>query len=286
MHFTREPVTETIITPKEGFKLVVRNSKGIGQEEFFVDALEIVSFGHALFFRSLEKPKSFLVPVSDYEVLEVRDTRLVLKHTTVDRAIKIGGGRDVSSKNISQEKGPKRLPETTQEDKSTDIETVAEQQLDKKRDRRRHSRKKRSREEVDVESKDETSKSFESENGKDRNKSVEKKISKADNFGRGGDTRDEMQVSSSVLPTLIPPPKALISDRIGLYKDYAIVKEPVLSDGVEEVPDVSAESEENSVKSESVPEGVDVVEESTSPTVIVVDESQKKEEASDTVPEE
>ena len=78
MDFTREPIIETIITPKEGYKLVIRSSTSAGQEEYFVDAVEIVAFGHALFFRSLERPKAFLVPVSDYEVLEVREANFDL----------------------------------------------------------------------------------------------------------------------------------------------------------------------------------------------------------------
>ena len=77
MDFTREPIIETIITPKEGCKLVVRSSKSAGQEEYFVDALEVVSFGGQSFFRSLERPKAFLVPTSDDEVLEVREARMV-----------------------------------------------------------------------------------------------------------------------------------------------------------------------------------------------------------------
>lgn len=79
MDFTREPIIETVITPREGYRLVVRSSKGAGSEEHFVDALEVVSFGSGLFFRSLERPKPFLVPVVDYEVLEVREPRMVLK---------------------------------------------------------------------------------------------------------------------------------------------------------------------------------------------------------------
>lgn len=83
MNFTREPIIETIVVPKDGFKLVVRNSKIAGVEEYFVDSVEIISFGPALFFRSMERPKSFLLPVSDYEILEVRETKVVLKHTGV-----------------------------------------------------------------------------------------------------------------------------------------------------------------------------------------------------------
>ena len=93
MNFTREPIIETVITPREGCKLVVRNSKGVG-EEYFVDAIEVVSFGRSFFFRSLERPKSFLVPVSDYEVLELKEIRMALKNASAERSIKIGGGRE------------------------------------------------------------------------------------------------------------------------------------------------------------------------------------------------
>jgi hypothetical protein len=85
---------ETVITPREGCKLVVRSSKGVGQEEFSVDAVEVVSFGHSVFFRSLERPGSFLVPVSDYEIFELKETRVPLKAMGGERSIKIGGGRD------------------------------------------------------------------------------------------------------------------------------------------------------------------------------------------------
>ncbi len=93
MHFTREPIIETVITPKEGYKIVIRNSSGSNKEEYTVDAVEVVSFGRSFFFRSLEKPKPFLVPVTDYEVVETRETRVVLKKATVEKSIKIGGGR-------------------------------------------------------------------------------------------------------------------------------------------------------------------------------------------------
>ena len=91
MNFTREPIIETVIMPREGCKLLIRNSKGSAQEDYYVDAVEVVSFGHSFFFRSLERPRSFLVPVSDYEVLEMKETRLSLKNVAPERSIKIGG---------------------------------------------------------------------------------------------------------------------------------------------------------------------------------------------------
>ena len=83
MNFTREPIIETIITPKDGYKLIVRNSKGGTSEEYSVDAIEVVSFGRSFFYRSMERPKSFLLPVSDYEVIESKETRVVLKKCSI-----------------------------------------------------------------------------------------------------------------------------------------------------------------------------------------------------------
>ena len=94
MDFTREPIIETIVTPRDGYKIVIRSSKGATQEEYFLESVQIVSYGNAFFFRSTELPKSFLVPVSDYELVEVRETRVALKSAVPDRAIKIGGGRE------------------------------------------------------------------------------------------------------------------------------------------------------------------------------------------------
>lgn len=140
MDFTREPIIETVITPKEGYKLVVRSSKGIGQEEYFVDAVEVVTFGNAIFLRSLEKPKAFIVPASDYEVLEVREARMVLKNVGLDRSIKIAGGREA----------PKPQPQQPPKEAAVEEESGESAQGSGKRDRRRHQRRRRGREEIPV----------------------------------------------------------------------------------------------------------------------------------------
>lgn len=138
MNFTREPIIETVITPREGCKLVVRSSKGVGPEDYFVDAVEVVSFGHSFFFRSQERPKSFLVPVGDYEILELKETRMVLKNVSGERSIKIGGGRE----------GPVRTqPRETSEEaarpegSSEGVPSMGGQQDRKQRDRRRSRRR-------------------------------------------------------------------------------------------------------------------------------------------------
>lgn len=106
MNYTREPIIETVVTPKEGCKLVLRNSKkGNEHEDYLVDAVEVVSFGNSLFFRSQERPKPFLLPVTDYEVVELKETKMVLKAVSHDRAIKIAGGKEsLKQPNPSPEK--------------------------------------------------------------------------------------------------------------------------------------------------------------------------------------
>jgi hypothetical protein len=120
VNFTREPIIETVITPREGYHLAVRSSKGNGHEDYFVDAVEVVSFGHSFFFRSQERPSSFLVPVSDYAILEVKETRMVLKNASIDRSIKIGGGREPKSREGGDLESSESRSTEGQADRSTD----------------------------------------------------------------------------------------------------------------------------------------------------------------------
>ncbi len=145
MNFTREPIIETIVSPKDGYKLCIRNSKLPGAEELVVDAVEVVSFGNSLFFRGQERPKPFLVPVSDYEIFEVKETRVVLKNIAHDRNIKIGGGREASLKS-NKEHSVERKEEAIEEVKEADAlapasEASTEPKNDRKRDRRRSRRR-------------------------------------------------------------------------------------------------------------------------------------------------
>ena len=139
MDFTRQPIIESIITPKEGCRLVVRSSKGLAQEEFFVDSLEVVSFSNFLFYRSLDRPKCFIVPVSDYEVLEVREARMVLKNVGIDKTIKIGGGRVKSDQPAERDK-VEPLP-IGDEETAFKPRSGESRNGDKKRERRRHGRR-------------------------------------------------------------------------------------------------------------------------------------------------
>jgi len=146
VNFTREPIIETIITPREGCKLVVRSSKGGSQEDYFVDAVEVVSFGHSFFFRSQERPKSFLVPVSDYEILELKETRMVLKNASAERSIKIGGGREAPVRHSAPREAEEPTAMAEEEESPVQPQQEAPQggdrsQLDKKRSRRSRRRR-------------------------------------------------------------------------------------------------------------------------------------------------
>ncbi len=213
MNFTREPIIETIISPRDGFKLLVRNSKGGGSEEYFVDALEVVSFGHAFFFRSLERPKSFLAPVSDYEVLEVKETRVALKNVSHERSIKIGGGRETPPPR-QQQREPVAEKETEEAEVSATEETVhaeapaeGHQRMDKRRDRRRHRRRRPSDEQEWSERKSTQSES-----------STDTETSRQGSAVEGGGANEETKVSSSMFTHLLPPPLTLISETISRYK--------------------------------------------------------------------
>lgn len=228
MHFTREPIIQTVITPRDGYKLTVRNSRGGDQEEYVIDALEVVSFGHSLFFRSLEKPKAFLLPVSDYEVIESKETRVILKNVSVEKAIKIGGGREASLRPVRE------APIEKERDSVEERETVSEDQpsadgkLDKRRDRRRHRRRRSSEERHEMKEWTEKSKS-EDIAPKDN------PLILAATANEGGGTNDETisPVSSSMFSSLIPPPTTLISETIARYKDATFAEGALLSRKVE-----------------------------------------------------
>lgn len=215
MDFTREPVIESVITPKEGFILAVRSSKGTGQEEYFVDALELVSFGNVLFYRSQERPKNFLLPVADYEVLEVREARLVLKNVGLDRSIKIAGGREGSMRGGGKAPQQEKIEQPAEEPaegviKAQPSEAQAENKLGKKRDRRRNSRRKRGPEaEGETEAFTEVS---------------EDSLQKPAKAEVSAETPEIGAPLPAVFSSLLPPPATLISETIARYKDNALFR--------------------------------------------------------------
>ncbi|CDR33077.1 hypothetical protein [Criblamydia sequanensis] len=235
MDFTRQPIIETVITAKEGFKLVVRSSKGSGQEEYFVDAVEVVSFGNSFFFRSTEKPKAFLVPATDYEILEVREARMVLKNVGFDKTIKIGGGKEGSLK-LPKESEKEKPYEQAQEE-GEEASQNSRSSVEKKRDRRKSLRRRRGREETGNSSKDEESSSQETQETIDLISSEmgileEPKIELGDKIelpepkkvGKKG-RQAAMEISGNLLKSLLPPPPNLISDTIDKYRQSELFKD-------------------------------------------------------------
>lgn len=207
MNFTREPIIETIISPKEGYKLLVRSSRGgADAEEFFVDAVEVVSFGRGFFFRSLERPKAFLLPISDYEILEVKETRVALKNVSHERNIKIGGGREAPMRHPHRESSPDKeheplIAEEGRHAEETPLEAAVGSRMEKRRDRRRR-RHRRSDEQHDW-----------NERREPQEQQVEEGAKESTS------TEEEAKVSTPMFSSLIPPPSKLISDTISRYKD-------------------------------------------------------------------
>ncbi len=211
---------------------MVRSSKGNGQEDYYVDAVEVVSFGHSFFFRSLEKPKSFLVPASDYEILELRETRMVLKNVSAERAIKIGGGRDAPPR--PREPAPREVsPEEdreTQEASSSEEPSVASADSkggDRKRDRRRRGRR-----------------------GGQNRVATPVPHAGADNTpGAPIEGVEQMEGSSSVeepkapsfISKLFPPPPTLIKETLGRYKMNEPVEEESFNQSSDDSPKHSVE---------------------------------------------
>ena len=201
MNFTREPIIETIVSPKDGYKLCIRNSKLPGAEELVVDAVEVVSFGSSLFFRGQERPKPFLVPVSDYEIFEVKETRVVLKNITHDRNIKIGGGREAPLKSNKEHSVERK--EEVEEVKELDAlapagEAPMEPKNDRKRDRRRSRRRRLAAEKRGT-----------NEQG-------------GESSGEQSDEGDDEAGEPKPIPVfthLLPPPPVLISERLSQLRN-------------------------------------------------------------------
>ena len=233
MDFTREPIVETVITPRDGYKLVVRSSKNHGHEEFMVDALEVVSFGSTCFFRSLERPKVFIVPASDYEIFELRESRLPLKAAPMEGVIKAAPAPKAAPREperrepVPQLKEPVVEPEAIPSEPSVEeSEPVSgEKRSDKRRDRKKNLRRRRGGRE-------------EGENGAPG--APEKKESPV-----VGSEPTTPAPKESTVTSLLPPPTTLIRDDLKRlrateeYKGAFYVKEeasPVEEEGDDDSP--------------------------------------------------
>lgn len=241
MDFTREPIIETVITPRDGYKIVVRSSKSIGQEEYFVESVEVVSFGEASFFRSMERPKAFLVPVSDYEVLEVREARIVLKNVGLDRSIKIAGGKEGNHKpHLVKE-------ERVKEERNRDDRSKDERVKEERESRPREDKSKEVKEEkTEGEGPKDDSRTAEGRGRRDRRRGRGRRRTDGDETPReerredgdipahdkvdlspprqvGEDAAAEGErISNIIMTELLTPPPTLISETLHRYRDNAL----------------------------------------------------------------
>lgn len=177
----------------------------------------------------MERPKAFLMPVSDYEVIEVKETKVALKNVSHERNIKIGGGRETPSRHREPLQEPP-LPVEEEEPiamEGSNVETASGARMDKRRDRRRRRHR---REDQDW--------------GEHKTKQKEEeKPSESEQRMQGGSMEDETFVSSSMFSSLIPPPPTLISQTLSRYKDKEFMEAP--SKKVEEERDAKNKSEED-----------------------------------------
>jgi hypothetical protein len=233
--YTREPIVETVITPKDGYRIAVRSSKVPGQEEYIVEALEVVSFGTNCFFRNLERPKAFMVPASDYEVLEIREPRVPLKAAILEGTVRAPVPREMQkpAKEVERRELPPPPKEVVAhlvepEEAAPEEEAVvsqpassAEGRHDRRRERRRGQRRRRGvREEGAVEeSRELVGKSETSQVGVPHVLPPTSPLAEAQPVH---DVAKETPVPP-VIPSVIPPPTTLIRDdleRLRKNKEY------------------------------------------------------------------
>ncbi len=248
--FTREPIIETVITPKDGCKLVVRSSKSPGQEEYFVDALEVVCFGSGLFYRSLERPKSFLVPASDYEILEVREARMVLKNVGIERSIKLGSSKH--PKEAVEKPVIEAEPTVAIATQESALPSAESRVAAGKRDRRRHTRRRRGAT-GELETEAEAARSLEAEGPTTAPKQEE-----------GVEAPSKQEVTPGVLSSLLPPPTRLISETIAQYREnfqsafYIKDQEPIIEEEAAAIVGIEQEEAPRFNHPEDLLEAVDL----------------------------
>lgn len=231
MNFTREPIIETVITPREGCKLVIRSSKGTSSEDYFVDAVEVVSFGHSFFFRSQERPKSFLVPLSDYEVIELKETRMVLKNVSSDRSIKIGGGREAPAPRPREEDLQQDEERSAAPQPQDQQQLPQQQQRDRKRDKRRRGRRGRDRDRGEMREQ-QPSQEVGAVQEEEHNLAPED-LQRPPEQSSGGEEKLPTFISK-----LFPPPPTLIKESLSRYKpaEEQVEEKPSFDENVFEHP--------------------------------------------------
>jgi hypothetical protein len=212
--FTREPIIESIITPKTGCKLVVSSSKSAA---------------------------------SDYEVIEVREARLVLKNVGVDRTIKIGGGREQKPpREAGMGEQPTHSPDielpppkaTVERGESPDANKAG--RLEKRKEKRGKYRRRRGREEV-------------SEGGDEARDGLSPTDSTPDApiLGENEPAERREAPQPGVLSALLPPPPTLISETISRYRENVLFKDAFFIRGEGEEDEEGSDDAETSEERDS-----------------------------------
>lgn len=252
MNFTREPILETIIAAKEGFKLKLKSTKNDGAIEYLVDAVEVVSFGTTFFYRSGEPAHTFFVPAQDFEIVQVRQARLMLK-TPVDKAVKIAGGAEAGKKPAPEKVSEKKKKKASKEIKNTNP-------VEKK-------------EAAEVPAEKKEAADISAEKKEQRPASSNKKGSKSRNTRRDAPKENKNTVESevagkdivqpSMFSHLLRPPEALISDTIGQYQSIIDKQKEEKKQAMVNVTSTSVEEkvEQVIVTPPITPEAVNIMEE-------------------------
>jgi len=211
VHFTREPIIESILSARDGYKLVLKSSKNPSSAEVSAEVLEIVSFSGAVFYRSQDRSKNFLLPATDYEVVEVKDARLVLKNISLEKSSKLQNPPKEHVHHEADLDGSEEALSSPSED--SEAPQVATSQpsnsrLERRRERRRNRRRRHNEERAQHEKVENT------ENTAAESSDV---------------VQDTDESSQAPIPTinLIPPPTTLISQTLARYKDKPQDSTPV-----------------------------------------------------------
>lgn len=235
MHFTREPIIESILSARDGYKLVLKNSKTPSSSEISSEVIEIVSFSGTVFYRSQDRSRNFLLPATDFEIVEVKDSRLVLKNISLDKSSKLPNPPREQISDESADEGQEDQSSSDQDIQAQQTSVSASQnsRLERRRERRRN-RRRRHNEEKNADEKRESASDTPSE------------LENHEEVALQSETSDEGSSTSMpmLIPTLnlIPPPTTLISQTLARYKE----KQPELEAPVQ-LPIVEEVSENKTV---------------------------------------
>jgi hypothetical protein len=276
VHFTREPILETIISARDGQKISIRKASsqaGETSEEYIVDSVEVVSFGGNLFFRSQEKPKPFLLPTAHYELVEVKETRIVLKSANLEKSIKIGGGKEQPHHKAAKEHPAEIIVEEIEQDSEKPEEVLPKQenvqysaQMESRADRKRDRRKRRrGRDEREWQERNAQQQAMASQSTEDVAAKAQVIGQETNIISSSAEQETPSEQGTQVPPvipfaTLIPPPTTLISETLSRYKEVMFGEMSTKKDAKGAVPEEAEtiiEIQEEVIYEEKKPEAQD-----------------------------